>query len=450
VHTEYASEPPSTRTLAVFQDPNEIKRAATKISWHPDLDHKVAVSYSCTQFQQMPDKMPMASYIWDVNKPNAPDATVLPQSPLCCLVYNPRSPDHLVGGSYNGMLGFWDLRKGKTPVCVSDLEHSHHDPVQDCFWIQSRTGNECCSISTDGQLLWWDVRQLDKGPTDSMVLEGTDEQVYGGTCMDYKSEAGATRYLMGTEQGVVLLADRKAKKDAESTKSIKTIFGQNGRGHHGPIYSIHRNPSNVKYFLTVGDWTARVFMEDLKSPLMTTPYDGSYLTGACWSPTRPGVFFTTKVDGTMDAWDYHYKQNEPLFTTKVGQSSLTAIACQQHGSKIALGAEDGTTTILSMSRALSEQQPGEKHSVANMLERETRREKNLEVRRMLQSKTRGGGSKGGSRGGPRPKSGTEAVTTVAEGEMSENNKDMLAKLEKDFFDALKGKGASAEADEEDE
>lgn len=83
----------------------------------------------------------MASYIWDVNRPNAPDFTVLPQSPLCCLVYNPRSPDHLVGGSYNGMLGFWDLRKGKTPVVVSDLETSHHDPVQDCSWIQSRTGD---------------------------------------------------------------------------------------------------------------------------------------------------------------------------------------------------------------------------------------------------------------------------------------------------------------------
>eukprot|EP00960_Hanusia_phi_P057993 763736-Hanusia_phi.AAC.2 len=30
---------------------------------------------------------------------------------------------------------------------------------------------------------------------------------------------------------------------------------------------------------------------------MTTKYHASYLTDGCWSPTRPGVFFTTKMDG---------------------------------------------------------------------------------------------------------------------------------------------------------
>ena len=29
----------------------------------------------------------------------------------------------------------------------------------------------------------------------------------------------------------------------------------------------------------------------------------------CWSPTRPGVFFTTKDDGEMDIWDFAFKQN---------------------------------------------------------------------------------------------------------------------------------------------
>jgi dynein intermediate chain 2 len=278
---------------------------------------------------------------------------------------------------------------------------------------------------------------------DSMALEAND-QVYGGTCMDYKSEAGATRYLMGTEQGQVLLADRKAKKDAESTKAIKSIYGQNGTGHFGPIYSIQRNPANVKYFLTVGDWTARVFCEDLKGPLMSTPYDSAYLTGACWSPTRPGVFFTTKMDGTMDAWDYHYKQNEPLFTTKIGQSPLTAISCQQGGSRLAIGAEDGSTTILSMNRALAEQQPSEKKGMADMFERETRREKNLEVRRGAKAKER----KGAAAAKSRPVTGS--AKAEAAGEDDAATLDMIAKLEKDFFDALKGKGGGEEDAAEEE
>lgn len=42
-----------------------------------------------------------------------------------------------------------------------------------------------------------------------------------------------------------------------------------------------------------------------------------YLSDGAWSPVRPAVFFTTKVDGTLDIWDYLYKQNEPTLTVQV-------------------------------------------------------------------------------------------------------------------------------------
>jgi len=67
-----------------------------------------------------------------------------------------------------------------------------------------------------------------------------------------------------------------------------------------------------------------------------------YMTSACWSPTRPGVFYTTKLDGTLDAWDLTYKHKEPVLSVKVhtvhrdnkkAQLSLTnprdAKACQK-------------------------------------------------------------------------------------------------------------------------
>jgi len=206
--------------------------------------------------------------------------------------------------------------------------------------------------------------------------------VHGGTAMEYRSDAGATRFLVGTEHGSVLLADRKAKKDSESSKSIKATFGsQPGQqGHHGPIYAIQRNPFNVKYFMTVGDWTARIWMEDLKCPLMTTKYDKSYLTSGCWSPTRPGVLFTTKLDGTLDVWDYYHKQNDPTFSTKVSDSGLASIKVQAAGKMVALGSLDGTVTVLQLSKGLYELQKEEKSVVSQMLERELRREKNLELR----------------------------------------------------------------------
>jgi len=381
--------PPSAKTVCVFRDPSPQKRSATKISWQPEGHNKLAVAYSILHFQQMPADMALASYIWDVNNPNQPDSEILPPSPLTALAYNPRSPDHLVGGCYNGLVAFWDLRKGSAPLESSLVEMSHRDPVYDVYWIQSRTGNECVSVSSDGQLLWWDIRKLGQGPSDSLVLQAGDS-VLGGTCMDYKSDAGASRYLVGSEQGASLLCDRKAKKDAESQKSIKTLYGgrpnqpqqlHQGR-HHGPVYAIQRNPIHLKYFLTVGDWSAKIWMEDLKTPIMSTRYDASYLTDGCWSPTRPGVFFTTKQNGLLDVWDLYHKQNEAVYQAKIADCALSSIKVHQGGSLVAVGAEDGSTTVLEISSSLADLQKDEKSTLGLMLERETKREKNLEMRQI--------------------------------------------------------------------
>lgn len=389
--SDYQSTPPSARTLCVFRDPNKQKRAATKISWQPDSTNKLAIAYSTTQFQALNSSpgMPFHSYIWDCSRPNSPDMKLIPQSPQSTLVFNPRSPDHLVGGSYNGQINFWDLRRGSIPVETTSIEYSHRDPVYDCHWIQSRTGNEFCSISTDGQILWWDIRKLKKGYLDSMeiYLDSPDANsnsiLYGATSMDYKSDAGATRFLIGTERGMSLLIDRKAKKDTESAKAIRGIYGANSStGQHlGPVYSIQRNPFHLKYFATVGDWSAKVWMEDLKSPILVTATDSAYLTGGCWSPTRPGLFFTTKYDGTMDVWDFYQKQNAATLTQKISDHPATSIKIQpQTGKQVAIGDEAGTVTIIQLSRGLVELQKDEKQVVQQIFERETRREKNLEIK----------------------------------------------------------------------
>jgi dynein intermediate chain 2 len=121
-------------------------------------------------------------------------------------------------------------------------------------------------------------------------------------------------------------------------------------------------------------------MDDLQAPIMTTRYDKSYLTGGCWSTTRPGVFFTTKTDGTLDIWDLFHKQNEPTFSTKVGDCGLSCIKVQKQGGLVALGSTDGTISIVEISKGLSQPLHNEKQSIANMFEREQKREKNLELR----------------------------------------------------------------------
>ena len=53
-------------------------------------------------------------------------------------------------------------------------------------WLAGKTPFECVSTSTDGQVLWWDVRKLAE-PTEGLwVEEKTEEkQRVGGTSLEY-------------------------------------------------------------------------------------------------------------------------------------------------------------------------------------------------------------------------------------------------------------------------
>lgn len=339
----------------------------------------------------MNDTTPLPSYIWDINNPNRPDQTIIPQSHLCSIAFNKKTSDNLIGGCYNGLIGFWDLRRGSHPVEKTVIEKTHSDPVYDVEWIQSRTGMEFASVSTDGYIYWWDARKLGSGPMDSMLLKDeTTNITYGGTSLEYRTDAGATKFLIGTEQGSIITVERKAKKDGDSQKSMKTIYGAlsqdikennlNNSKHHAPIYAIQRNFMIPKAILTVGDWATRIWMEDIKTPVIFNKYEKTFLTGGCWSPTRAGVFYTCKSNGVVDVWDYYYRQDDPVYQLKVSEEPLTNIVCQSSGKIIATGSRSGTVTVLQVCDALSEQTTQEKPAMTQLFEREMNREKNLQAR----------------------------------------------------------------------
>jgi hypothetical protein len=75
-------------------------------------------------------------------------------------------------------------------------------------------------------------------------------------------------------QGSIFSCNRKAKNPADRVKYVLS-------GHHGPLCGLRRNPFSSKYFLSVGDWTARVWTDDaaVKTPILITKYHPTYLTG---------------------------------------------------------------------------------------------------------------------------------------------------------------------------
>lgn len=78
---------------------------------------------------------------------------------------------------------------------------------------------------------------------------------------------------------------------------------------------------------------------------------------------RPGVFFTIKADGCLDVWDYFFKQSEPTLQVAVTDQPLTAFRIQDAGRIAAVGAADGSTTLLALCDGLVDMQPNEKQAM---------------------------------------------------------------------------------------
>jgi dynein intermediate chain 2 len=244
--------------------------------------------------------------------------------------------------------------------------------------------------------------------------------------MEYNQEAGPTKYLVGTERGVVLSINLRNRKQNDGVSQFDSGSGR----HHSPIYSIQRNPSQNKYFMTVGDWCAKIWTEDLKSPIMSTKYHAEYLTAGCWSPTRAGVFFVARMDGVVDIWDYFYRQNDMAYSHKVGEYGLASVSVQGNaqsgGRLVAVGDVGGTVSLLELCESLAVGQPKEKQAIASMFERETKREKNLEVReRDLKSKQQQSGGD------------TDGAADKSEDGKDQKLEDLLKKVDAAFLTMIK-------------
>ncbi|XP_015587491.1 dynein intermediate chain 3, ciliary isoform X2 [Cephus cinctus] len=358
-----------SRTVNVYRDILPVKRPITHISWSPDQGTRFAVSYCNTDFKKSSNSNP-DSYIWDVENPNNPFMILKPFCPVLTMEYNSKDSNALVSGLMTGQVASWDIRRGCEPVEVSLVENSHRDPCDKVLWINSKSGTEFFSTSKDGQVKWWDTRKM-QAPTDTLAMdlckpeEQDVDRATGISALQFEPSMG-TRFMCGLENGMVISGNRKGKTPGEK---IATRF----RAQYGPVLSVERNPTFVKNFLTVGDWTARIWSEDCReSCIAWTPGHRDLLTDGAWSCTRYSVFFLTKMDGTLDVWDLLVQQDSPVLSVKIRP--------HEQGQLAAVASKNGTTYLLELSEALTINQKNDKLLLTALLERETRREKVIEAK----------------------------------------------------------------------
>ena len=391
----------------VFKDPEPYKRSVVKVAWivpeEKEEQTRIAVAYKLLKDQDEdipPNYLPPA-LVWDIEKPNAPINTIRHTSEIVTVAFNNKH-SHILGvGCANGTAGVYDLDENKW-IGFTKVENSHTEPVSDFVWLKSKNSNEFVTSSTDGSVIWWEIKDKDclvslKGiqlPVDidlqtehplfltnseKVMVDGEEKEItkeYGGTRIDNSTDAGAAKFLLATEQGTIFIVNKK-KTEGEIGQKLGLTSGR----HLGPIVGMQRNPTNFKFILTVGDWTARIWTEDLKTPILISKYFPAYLTDCLWTP-RIGMFLVSRSDGWLNGYDLCYKINETTFEYKVTDASLTTMSLSSKGDKLLVGDEAGIVSLIKLSKSFyvmtdKEEVDMKKNNLNKFFEREQTKEKVL-------------------------------------------------------------------------
>lgn len=189
------------------------------MSWSPDGGSKIAITYCNLDFQKNTPNLSPNSYIWETENPNQPLLALTPSSSAICLEYNQKDPNSLISGQFNGQVSAWDTRTGSEPTMSTPKEVCHRESVNSVLWINSKSGTEFFSGGADGQVIWWDTRKLNER-MDILLMdpEKCDEQLldrcYGVSVLEYETTI-PTRFMVGTEQGMLFSCNRKGKTPLE-------------------------------------------------------------------------------------------------------------------------------------------------------------------------------------------------------------------------------------------
>ncbi|CAG4982985.1 unnamed protein product [Colias eurytheme] len=372
-------EKPSIMINSVYKDPQ--KRPVSCIAWTYEDKPKLAISYCDRSFPEFePVNKDFLCFIWDIENPSDPYTYLSPPTACWQLVCSPASPNIFVGGLEDGKVCIFDTRVQFDPILISPAYVAHRDPVNALLFIPSRLNIEFFSGSTDGKCMWWDMRNT-SFPIDSLIMSvriPPGEQISlanseGVSCLQY-DKAFPTKFLCGTDSGLVISVNRKGKTYQEVMSGVFYA-------HDGPVKAVQRSPCSSKFFITCGDWRVNVWSDDLlSSPIISGIRHRKQINDVVWSPHRFSGYMSVCDDGKFRFWDLLRRYREPIAIMPVSQEPLLKIKPNEDGRLIAIGDAKGVLHLLSLSETLVSSGEGDKQLMTQSFERETHRERILENR----------------------------------------------------------------------
>ncbi|XP_045448777.1 dynein intermediate chain 3, ciliary-like [Melitaea cinxia] len=388
IHPQASVEKYNVQISNEFRDPYH--RPISCIAWTNERNSKLITSYCDKIYSIESDTNPQnVCYIWDVNRQTSPVYQFSPENGCWQVTGSPVRPEIIVAGLENGIFNIFDTRMGSKPVCSSSIYNSHFGPITALLYTHTRTNTEFFTGSLDGQCLWWDERNISQ-PIDKLPMsvrfstkaEPNLTNSEGVSSLQF-DKGLPTKFLCGTESGLVINANRMGRSHSE----ILTSYWE---AHTGPVRAVHRSPCTLRMFITCGDSTVKVWSEEVRtaSIIFTKPYR-QQITDVSWAPLRYSCYMVVSAGGVFYYWDLLRKFDQPVASLNISNHGLTKVVPHLEGESIAVGDNYGSLFLLHLSENMIFPGPNDKQFMHQVYDRETRREHILDARlKELRLKTR--------------------------------------------------------------
>lgn len=92
------------------------------------------------------------------------------------------------------------------------------------------------------------------------------------------------------------------------------------------------------------------------------------------------MFYISRMDGVLDAWDLLQQHNEPVLTIKVCDEPLLCMRAHESGRFVSAGSKNGAAFLIEVSDNMATSLKNDKPLLTAMFDRENKREKILEAK----------------------------------------------------------------------
>jgi len=217
-------------------------------------------------------------------------------------------------------------------------------------------------------------------------MEGKARDPYRMCCTSEDGEFCVANWAPIEEKKEVPVSMEFGMQDKEGKTPMKQVC----QGHYGPATGIHRHPQAElsDYYLSVGDWSFKIWRIGTQQPIVVSPSLPSCMTVGRWSPTRPAIVFVGTDDGYLQVWDLLERSHEPTISQSVGSYAITSLEFKptnesrnKFGSQqLAVGDEVGVLHIYDIPRILIRPHAHEQRNMERYLDRELKRVNYFAVR----------------------------------------------------------------------